>query len=75
MRTAQEMPARANLAQRIHRLGILVNRHTRRQMVQHAKLIRIKHEFLRACGQAALKPTASMQHEIHARQQTHIQRI
>jgi hypothetical protein len=75
MGAAKVMAARANLADRVHRLTVLVQRHALRQMVQRAKLVGVHHEFLVGRHQPAFQPAAGVQHEVHARQKRHVQAV
>ncbi len=54
MRAAQEMPAGANLADRRHRLAVVVHHDALRQVVQRAQLVGVHHELLIAADQPAL---------------------
>ena len=75
MRAAQVVTTRPDLADRIHRLRVFVDVDAPGEVMQGAKLIGIHHELLEADYQPALQPAAGVQHEVHARQQPHVQAV
>ena len=67
VRAAEEMPARPDLAHRVHRLAVLREVDPLGQRVQHPELVGVEHELLVGRHQPALEPAAGVQHEVHAR--------
>ena len=52
-----------------------VDLHALRQMVQRSQLVGVHHELFVGRHKAALQPAAGMQHEVDARQQTHVEAV
>src|SRR5690606_17266765 len=75
MRATEEMSARTNFAQGIHRLPVLAEVDPLGQRMQDTELIRIEHELLIARDQPPFEPAASMQHEVYTPQQRRLQRV
>ena len=75
MGTAQIVPTRTDFANSVHRLAVFAHVHALGEMMQHTQLIGIHDELLKARHQPAFKPTRSMQHEVHAREQAHVQAV
>ena len=69
------MATRPHFTDGIHGLAVFIRFNPKRHFVQGTQLIRIHDKFLKGGHQAALKPTAGMQHEIHTSQQSRVKCI
>src|SRR3546814_9923784 len=63
---AEEVAARADLAQRVHRLAVLAEVVAGAEGLHQAELVGVDDELLVGRHQAALQPAGRVEHEVHA---------
>ena len=72
---AKVMTARADFADRIHRLAVFGHIDAASQTMQSAELISVHNELFKVRNQTTFEPTTSVKHEVHASHEAHVQRV